>query len=324
MRHTCGDLRTPIFLSAALFSIVSFVAAGWAAPQPAPQRTFATPEAAVEALIGAARGNDVGALEAVLGPGSRAVIDSGDPVEDKSSRDEFLADYEAKSNLVTVNDTTRVLQVGPSDWPLPIPLVKQGAAWHFDVAAGRDELINRRIGQNELNAIEAAQAFVDAQQDYASEDRDGDKILEYAQRFISTPGMKDGLYWPAQAGEEESPLGSLFAEARAEGYRPDSAAPGTPFYGYRYKILTSQEQAAMGGAYDYIVNGNMLAGVGMIAYPAEYGTSGITSFVVNHDGVVYQKDMGPETGSVVGAITAFNPDDTWQRVEIPTSVATGP
>ncbi len=136
MRHTYGDLRTPIFLGASLFSIVSFVAAGWAAPQPAQQRTFATPEAAVEALIGAARGNDVGALEAVLGPGSRAVIDLGDPVEDKSSRDEFLADYEMKSNLVAVNDTTSVLQVGPSDWPLPIPLVKQGAAWHFDLRRG--------------------------------------------------------------------------------------------------------------------------------------------------------------------------------------------
>jgi hypothetical protein len=319
MRHTYGDLRAPIFLGAALFSIVSFVAAGWAAPQPAQQRTFETPEAAVEALIGAARGNDIGALEAVLGPGSRAVIDSGDPIEDKSSRDEFLADYEMKSNLVAVNDTTSVLQVGPSDWPLPIPLVKQGAEWRFDLAAGRDELVNRRIGQNELNAIEAAQAFVDAQQDYASEDRDGDKILEYAQRFISNPAMKDGLYWSAQAGEEESPLGPLFAEARAEGYRPDTAAPGTPFYGYRYKILTSQGQAAMGGAYDYIVNGNMFAGVGMIAYPAEYGTSGIMSFIANHDGIVYQKDMGPETGSIVGAMTVFNPDETWQRVstEIP-------
>jgi len=324
MRHTYGDLRAPIFLGAALFSIVSFDAAGWAAPQPAPQRTFATPEAAVEALIGAARGNDVGALEAVLGPGSRAVIDSGDPVEDKSTRDEFLADYDMKSNLVAVNDTTRVLQVGPSDWPLPIPLVKQGTAWHFDLAAGRDEIINRRIGQNELNAIEAAQAFVDAQQDYASEDRDGDKILEYAQRFISTPGTKDGLYWPVQAGEEDSPLGPLFAEASAAGYQLETATPGGAYYGYRYKILTSQGQAAMGGAYDYIVNGNMLAGVGMIAYPAEYGISGIMSFIVNHDGVVYQKDLGPETAMEAAATTAFNPDNTWRRVPTEVPIAAAP
>jgi hypothetical protein len=203
-------------------------------------------------------------------------------------------------------------------------LVKQGTTWRFDLAAGRDELINRRIGRNELNAIEASQAFVDAQQDYASEDRDGDNILEYAQRFVSTPGMKDGLYWPAQAGEEESPLGPLFAEARAEGYQLGTAAGGTPYYGYRYKILTSQGPAAMGGAYDYIVGGNMLSGVGMIAYPAQHGFSGVMSFIVNHDGVVYQKDLGPETASVAAAMPVFNPDDTWQRVPTEVPVAATP
>ena len=245
------DLCAPLFLGAVVFSFASFsVAPGmvsWAQPA---QRTFATPEAGVTALIDAARTNDQAALESILGPGSREVVSSGDPVADAAARDEFLASYDAKSNLVAVNDNTRTLQIGQTDWPLPIPLVREGSMWHFDLAAGRDELINRRIGRNELNAIEAALATVDAQQDYASADRDGDMILVYAQRFISTPGLKDGLDWPVQAGDEESPLGPEFAEARAEGYQLEGAAPGSPYYGYRYKILTSQGPAATGGVYD--------------------------------------------------------------------------
>ncbi len=227
MRHSYGGLRAPIFIGALVFCFVSLVFArgGWAQPS---QRTFATPEAGVAALIDAARKNDQAALESILGPGSREVVSSGDPVADAAARDDFLAAYDEKSNLVAVNDNTRALQIGQTDWPLPIPLVREDSMWHFDLAAGRDELINRRIGRNELNAIEAALAFVDAQQDYASADRDGDMILEYAQRFISTPGLKDGLYWPVQAGEEESPLGPEFAEARAEGYQLEGAAPGQP------------------------------------------------------------------------------------------------
>jgi hypothetical protein len=323
MTHRHGDLRTPILLGTAIFALVSVTAAGWAAAQPA-QRTFATPEAGVTALIDAARKDDVAALEAILGPGSRDVVSSGDPVADNEARDDFLAAYDEKSNLVAVNDNTRTLQIGNSDWPLPIPLVRAGSMWRFNTEAGRDELINRRIGRNELNAIEAAQAFVDAEQDYASEDRDGDNILEYAQRFVSAPGMKDGLYWPTQTGEEESPLGPLFAEARTEGYQLETAGSGSGYYGYRYKILTSQGPAAMGGAYDYIIGGNMLAGVGLVAYPLQYGVSGIMSFIVNHDGVVYQKDLGPETATVAAAMTAFNPDNTWQRVPTEVPVAAGP
>ena len=322
MRHAYGYLRTPILIGAALFTFLSLIASGWA--QPSQQRTFATPEAGVAALVDAVRMMDRAALEAVLGPGSREVIESGDPVEDANARDEFLAAYDAKSNLVAVNDTTRTLQVGQSDWPLPIPLIREGSMWRFDLEAGRDEIINRRIGQNELNAIEASQAFVDAQQEYASAERDGDNILEYAQRFVSTNGMKDGLYWPAPAGEEESPLGPLFAEARAEGYQVETAAPGSAYYGYRYKILTAQGPAAMGGAYDYIVGGNMISGVGLVAYPAQYGVSGVMSFIVNHDGVVYQKDLGPETAASAAAMTAFNPDNTWQRVQTPVPVAAAP
>jgi hypothetical protein len=318
MRHSSGELRAPIFLGALAFSVASF---GLAAAQPA-QTTFATPEAGVAALIDAARKNNEAALQSILGPGSREVVSSGDPVADADAREDFVAAYDERSNLVAVNDNTRTLQIGQSDWPLPIPLVREGAMWHFDVEAGRDELINRRIGRNELNAIEASLAFVDAQQEYASEDRDGDNILEYAQRFVSTPGMKDGLYWAVQAGEEESPLGPLFAEARTEGYQLETAGSGSGYYGYRYKILTSQGPAARGGAYGYIVGGNMMSGVGLVAHPVQYGVSGIMSFVVNHDGVVYQKDLGPETAMLASMMTVFNPDNTWQpvAVEIPVAV----
>ena len=312
-----------IFLAALAFALISFAVMAFAGAQPQ-QRTFATPEAGVAALIDAVRQRDRVALESILGPGSREVIESGDPVADAEARDDFLAAYDAKSNLVAVNASTRTLQVGDDAWPLPIPLVRRGNTWRFDLAAGREELINRRIGRNETNAIEASQAFIDAQQEYASEDRDGDMILEYAQRFRSTPGLKDGLYWPTLEGDEESPLGPLFAEARAEGYRPETATPGSVFYGYRYRILTSQGPAAMGGAYDYMVGGNMIGGVAMIAYPAQYGVSGVMSFIVNHDGVVYEKDLGPETPEAAAAITAFNPDNTWQRVPFQIPVASGP
>ena len=315
--------QAPIFLGAVALSVFSFgVGPDMAGLAQGTQRTFETPEAGVAALVDAARKNDQAALESILGPGSREVVSSGDAVADAAARDDFLAAYDAKSNLVGVNDNTRALQIGDSDWPLPIPLVREGSMWRFDTEAGRDELINRRIGRNELNAIEAALAFVDAEQDYASEDRDGDMILEYAQRFVSMAGMKDGLFWPTQAGEEDSPLGPLFTEARAEGYQLETAAPGSGYYGYRYKILTSQGPAGLGGAYDYIVNGNMIAGVGLVAYPVQYGVSGIASFIVNHDGVVYQKDLGQDTAMVAGAMTVFNPDDTWQpvAVEIPVAV----
>lgn len=285
--------------------------------------TFATPEAAVTALIDALRRNNMAALESVLGPGTQSVVDSGDPVADAAARDDFLAAYDARSILVAVNDSTRRLQVGATDWPLPIPLVREAGKWRFDLEAGRDELINRRIGRNETNAIEASQTFIDAQQEYASEDHDDDGILEYAQRFISSSGMQDGLYWPTKEGEPESPLGPLFAAARADGYQPETAAPGSTYYGYRYKILMSQGPSAAGGAYNYLVGENMISGVAMIAYPAEYGSSGIMSFIVNHDGVVFQKDLGTETVETISRITAFDPD-TWGRVQAQIPVASGP
>ena len=326
MRSSSSQLFATAATTALTFSLTFFAPGliGLAVQAQSQQATFATPEAGVAALIDALRRNNASALESLLGPGGRDVLDSGDPVSDAAARDDFVAAFERKSDLVAVNDTTRMLRVGESEWPLPIPLISAGSGWRFDLETGRDELINRRIGRNETNAIEACQAFIDAQQEYASEDRDGDDILEYAQRFTSTSWMKDGLYWPAKEGEPDSPLGPLFAAARAEGYQLGTAAPRSAYYGYRYKILTSQGASAAGGAYAYITDGNMIGGVALIAYPVQYGQSGIMSFMTNHDGVVYQKDLGPQTAEVVSNTTAFDPDDTWQRVEMATPVASAP
>ena len=298
---------------------------------PQQQRMFASPEEGVAALVDALRKDDNDALEAILGSGSDDVINSGDSVADDNAREAFLRDYDEKSTIVPVNDTTRSLHVGASDWPLPIPIVMRGGTWSFDLDAGRDELLSRRIGRNEANAIGAALAYADAQREYASEDRDGDGILEYAQLFGSTDGMKNGLYWPAQPGEPESPLGRFFADAQSEGYFQAADAQGNiadpppePYYGYRFLILTAQGPSARGGAYDYIVDGHMIGGFALIAYPVEYGDSGVMTFIVNHDGVVYQKDLGPDTADIAPAVEAFDPDSTWQRVQAPVGVASTP
>jgi hypothetical protein len=298
------------------------------------QRMFSSPEDGVAALVDALRKDDKSGLEAVLGPGSPDIIESGDAVADKNEKDAFLKDYDAKNTLVPVNDMTRTLEVGQSDWPLPIPIVKRGANWSFDLEAGRDELLSRRIGRNEDSTIKAMLAVVDAEREYASVDHNGDGILEYAPKFASTPGMMDGLYWPVQPGQEQSPLGPLFAQAQAEGYfqspngpaDPSAGAPSgpQPYHGYYYMILTAQGQSAPGGAYDYIVDGKMIGGFALIAYPAEYGDSGVMTFIVNHDGVVYQRDLGPDTEDIALTASEFEPDDMWRRVPTPVGVASTP
>jgi hypothetical protein len=284
--------------------------------------TFASPADATAALVDACRKSDLQAVEAVLGPGSQDVVESGDPVADKLALQRFVAAYDKKSVLVPISAAKTSLHVGDEDWDLPIPLVREGARWRFDVAAGREELIDRRIGRNEANAIEATRAYVDAQREYASTDRNGDGASEYAQRFISTPGLKDGLYWPTPSNEPPSPLGEFFAKASDEGYFQQAASSpaardtqlrARPYYGYYFTILKSQGPSAPGGAYDYLVNGKMIGGFAMVAYPAEYGVSGVMTFIVNHDGVVYQKDLGPDTDYV--EITDFDPDATWRRVQ---------
>jgi hypothetical protein len=328
--HKPRTIRASLIVGALVGGLAS-VAVAQDASQQSQQRTFASPEEGVAALVDALRKDDKSALEAVLGPGSDDVISSGDPVADKNAKDAFLMDYDAKSTLVPVNDTTRSLHVGQSDWPLPIPIVRREDMWSFDLDAGRDELLSRRIGRNEANTVEAALAYVDAQREYASEDRDGDGILEYAQLFGSTDGIKNGLYWPAQPGEPESPLGRFFADAQSEGYFQAADAQGNiadpppaPYYGYRYLILTAQGPSARGGAYDYIADEHMIGGFALIAYPVEYGDSGVMTFIVNHDGVVYQKDLGPDSADIAAAVTQFDPDSSWQRAQTPVGVASTP
>ena len=281
------------------------------------QRGFASPEDAVKALVDALKSKDTKALSALFGPGSKDLVFSGDPVADKTRRERFVSYFEEKNRLEEVSADKVVLHVGDDDWPFPIPVVKRGNTWRFDPKEGREEILARRIGRNELSVIQVCLAYVDAQREYASKDRNGDGLLEYAQRFGSTPGKHDGLYWKAKEGEEESPLGPLAAEAVREGYSgKKSADKPIPYKGYYYKILKRQGKDAPGGAYSYVANGKMIGGFAMVAYPATYGSSGIMTFLVNHDGIVYQKDLGKRTEAIAAKMTLFNPDKTWKKVDV--------
>ena len=280
------------------------------------QKTFKSPEEAVKALAEAVKGSDTKKLLAILGPKGKELILSGDEVADKTGREHFVKAYEEMNKLVNESDTRVILHVGNGDWPFPIPVVKKGEYWLFDTIAGREEILNRRIGRNELNAIQVCLAYVDAQREYVLKERDGDKVLEYAQRFISRKGEKNGLYWEAKEGEEQSPLGPLTAKAAKEGYTGKKPlGKRTPYHGYYYRILKSQGKNAAGGEYDYVVNGKMIGGFALVAYPAEYGDSGIMTFIVNQDGVVYEKDLGKDTEEIATAMKKFDPDQTWKKVE---------
>jgi len=279
------------------------------------QRTFSSPEEGVRALVDAAKSNDTKELLNILGPEAKSLIESGDPVSDRATRERFVTSYYEEANkLVKSGDSKMVLQTGKDEWPFPIPLVKENDRWRFDTSAGKEEIINRRIGRNELDVIQVCLAVVDAEREYYQRDPDGDKLLQYAQKFISTKGKRDGLYWETKPDEQPSPLGPLVAHARAEGYKGAAGKP-IPYHGYYYKILTGQGKDAPGGAYDYIARGKMIGGFGIVAYPAQYGSSGIMTFIVNHDGVVYQKDLGANTASVAQSMTKFNPDTTWTAVK---------
>jgi hypothetical protein len=322
--------RLPVI--AGLLVLVAAIAAGiyFSPAGPVEAKTFATPDEATKAFVAAARTHDIKGLETLLGPDSKEALESGDPVEDRAAIDKFLAAYDMKSMLVQDSAESTSWHVGSDDWTLPIPIVMRDGRWQFDPDAGYEEIVNRRIGRNEANTIEAALAYVDAQREYAMIDRNGDGLHEYAQRFISTPGKQDGLYWPEEANLPPSPLGSYFAEANAESYlqeaenrqkntASDATPPSNAYYGYIYKILTSQGADAKGGALDYMVDGKFIGGFGLVAYPADYGVSGIMTFMVNHEGEVYQKDLGPDTESIAEKITAYNPDSTWQKAEVPTN-----
>lgn len=276
------------------------------------QESYKTPEAAADALAGAARTGDRAALIKVLGPDGADIASSGDPVADSDLRKKFVETYDAKHQVKMDGDAKATLIIGSEDFPVPIPLVRKGDAWQFDTAAGRQEILARRIGRNELDAIQSSLAYVDAQNDYAAKDRTGAGSGVYAQRIVSSTGKKDGLYWPASAGGDESPLGELIAEATRQGYRVGEGR--TPYHGYYFKILTRQGPDAPGGALDYVVNGKMIGGFALVAYPAEYRNSGVMTFIVNHNGVVFQKDLGPQTDKLAERMTSFNPDQTWTKV----------
>jgi hypothetical protein len=280
----------------------------------AAQQTYKTPEAAVDALVATAKSGDQREALVVLGRDGEDIISSGDKVSDDAARQRFVASYDAKHQIAMEGDDKAVLVIGDNDYPFPIPLVRKNGQWSFDTEAGRREILYRRIGHNELDAIQTCLAFVDAQDEYAEKDRTGAGAGVYAERFISQPGKKDGLYWPTAQGEEESPLGELFAAASRQGYRAGEGR--SPYHGYYYKILTRQGPAAVGGAADYVVQGKMIGGFALVAYPAEYRNSGVMTFLVNHNGTVFQKNLGPKTAELAEAITSFNPDPTWKKVEV--------
>jgi len=278
------------------------------------QKVFSTPEEAVKGLVAAAKANDVKAMLAVLGPEASSVISSGDPVDDRATYERFAKAYDEANRLERQGDAKATLFVGKDDWPLPFPLVKSEAGWQFNARSGLAEVITRRIGRNELAVIQAMQAYVDAQNEYYQRNPDNDRLLHYAQKVASSKGKRDGLYYSTREGEPPSPLGSLFAQAHAGGYKSGEGAKPAPYHGYVYRILAAQGPDAKGGAYDYVVRGKMIGGFALVAYPAIYGNSGVMTFIVNHDGVVFQKDLGPATGSLAGKMTKFNPDSSWKRL----------
>ena len=282
----------------------------------AQQKTFKSPEEAVKGLMEAVRASDTKEVLAIFGPTWNEIISSVDKVQDKAAKDRFIKAYDEMNKLEKETDSKVTLVVGKEEWPFPIPIVKVGESWRFDTKAGKEELLNRRIGRNELNTIQACLTYVDAQREYAMKDWDGDGLLAYAQKFGSTKGKKDGLYWKAKEGEEQSPLGPLAARAVSEGYT--GRKPGdkpVAYYGYYYRILKAQGKNAPGGAYDYVVKGKMIGGFALVAYPAEYGSSGIMTFIVNHDGVVYQKNLGSKTAKVASTMKAYDPDEIWEKAE---------
>lgn len=276
-----------------------------------PGQSFAQPDDAIAALKTATQAKDFTGLRNIFGPGLDNLL-SGDTTQDAVECGDFAKNLTQRCNPVTISDGKIVLYIGEENWPFPIPLVQAGGAWHFDTAAGAQEVLNRRIGKDELTALSVCRAYVAAQRDYASEDHDGDGILQYASRLNSTLGHHDGLFWPPVEGEELSPLGPLVADANDEGYAADKPiGRSVPFHGYFFKILQGQGPAAPGGQFNYIINGRMIAGFALVAYPAHWGDSGIMTFIVNQEGKIYQRNLGPDSAQLAHDLTVFNPDATW-------------
>jgi len=321
MVNRLGGGMICIALCSAFVDTAAHGAAKPAAPADAAQRTFATERAATDALIAAAASYDVPALEAILGPGSDDLIVTSDPVQDKNQLASFATKASEKSEIVRdgKNPNFAFVNIGEDRWPLPIPLVRKRGVWSFDTKAGQQEVLNRRIGRNELDAIDICLEFVEAQRAYSHELHDGAHVNQYAQRNISTSGKHDGLAWRNPDGSWGGPLGEELSSAIAEGYWYTQDASPQPFHGYYFKVLKGQGPAAPLGAMDFIVKGMMLGGFALVAAPTDYRVSGVKTFIVSHDGVVYEKDLGPKTLELFRKMQLYNPDKTWTRTELPST-----
>jgi len=307
--------RIAVIFSALLITSVIFPRSSFAQQNSATQQVFPTPEAAVTAMVSATKADDMKALSSILGPDSGDVLSSGDPVADNNARDGFVSRYTEMHRLAYDDNGRVIVYIGAGNWPLPIPLVKRDSGWVFDTAAGKDELLYRRVGRNELFTIDVLNNLADAQEEYASDSRDGEPAGQFAEKILSDSGKQNGLYWEAPNGQPESPIGPLVAKAAAEGYKRGENESPTPFHGYYYKILTKQGRNAPGGAMNYLVKGKMTKGFAFIAWPADYRSSGVMTFMINQDGVVVQKDLGAETTKLASDITQYNPDKTWQELD---------
>ncbi|MGD1276268.1 MAG: DUF2950 domain-containing protein [Tepidisphaeraceae bacterium] len=279
------------------------------------QQVFASDDEALKALLSAVKAQNHDQVHQILGPAWKELV-SGDKVEDGNAFKEFAQHAAEHTRLQKKDATTSIIYVGKDDWPFPIPIAETpDGKWFFDTEAGKTEILARRIGANELDTIEVCRAYVQAQRQYAGKDRDGSGVLKYAQRILSTPGKMDGLYWSVNPGQEQSPFGPLMAGAEMEGYAQTAGHPHEPYHGYHFRVLKQQGSAAPGGKYNYVINGNMIAGFALVAFPAEYESSGIMTFIVSHQGNVYQKDLGPNTKETARKMTKYNPDDSWTLVK---------
>ncbi len=308
-----------LFRTAAMLLAMATLPTGIFAASPEPaQRFFSSPEEARQALIKAVRAKDHAELKMIFGPVARE-LEPGDPVEQASEFEHFARHVEEGIGLVKEGEGKAILVIGEKKWPFPVPIVKKGDNWLFDTATGREEILNRRIGHNELLAINVCRAYLDAQREYyGMAEPDGEQIPKYAQHMISQPGKRDGLYWPTTAGEKESPLGPQVAKAKEEGYlqkHKEGEHGPRPYHGYYFRILKQQGPRAPGGKFSYVINGNMVAGHALVAYPARWGVSGVMTFIVNQRGRVYEKNLGPKTAETARKMKSYNPDLTWKLVE---------
>ncbi|HEV2434563.1 MAG TPA: DUF2950 domain-containing protein [Verrucomicrobiae bacterium] len=279
----------------------------------AEEQTFASPQDAVNALVTAAQNDDTNAMHAIFGPAGHDLV-SPDAVQATEGYKLFVQHLAEKTQLINNSEASITVEIGANGWPFPIPLVQQNGQWFFDTAAGREEILARRIGRDEMGVINVCNAYVEAQREYASQDRMGDGVLAYAQFLRSTPGTHDGLFWPVKPGEELSPLGPLVAQARVEGYHRAAKMMSdtqAPYHGYYFKILTRQGKHAPGGRYNYLINGRMIAGFALVAWPAQWSNTGVMTFIVNQQGKVYQKNLGPRTAKIAASMKTYDPDDTW-------------